>query len=150
MPLRPVQAQVVNGLKIAPEFGGSPKGVGQQPGGVGRNTPFAFDDFVNPLHRNLQMGGQCPLCNFQRLKKFFLEDDSGMSRSSVGWNHIFLPICLVIVHDFDIISVGSYPAKHDAPLGIDSNAVKSVEIAMESFQPVSGRHSKIIQTGSGV
>ena len=96
------------------------------------------------------MVGQCPLCKFQGFKKFFLEDDSGMSRSSVGWNHIFLPICLVIVHDFDIISVGSYPAKHDAPLGIDSNAVKSVEIAMESFQPVSGRHAKIIQTGGGV
>ncbi len=56
----------------------------------------------------------------------------------------------MIVHDFNIIGVGRLPAKYDAPLGIDPNAVKSTEIAMECFQPVTRGHPKVIQAGSGV
>lgn len=82
-----VQAQIMHGLQITPEFWGSPKGVGDQPGRVGRDAPFAFYDFVYALYRNLQMGGQRPLRNLQGLKKFFLEDDSRMSWNSFGRYH---------------------------------------------------------------
>lgn len=82
-----MQAQVVNGLQIAPEFWGSPKGVGEQPCGVGGDAPFAVYDFVHPLDRDLQLGGQRPLRNLQGLEKFFPEDDSGMSRNSLGRYH---------------------------------------------------------------
>ena len=56
----------------------------------------------------------------------------------------------MIVHDFYIIGVGGLPAKYDTPLGIDPNAVKSAEIALEQFQSVSRRHAKVIQLGSGI
>jgi hypothetical protein len=82
-----MQAQIVYGPQIAPEFWGSPKRIGEQPGRVGGDTPFAFHDFVNPLGRNLQMGRQCPLCKFQGFKKFFLEDDSGMDSTSLDRYH---------------------------------------------------------------
>jgi hypothetical protein len=52
----------------------------------------------------------------------------------------------VVVHYLHIFSARASPAKTDAPLIIDANAVLSQPVTFQGFQPVAWRHSQVIQT----
>jgi hypothetical protein len=51
----------------------------------------------------------------------------------------------VIVHDFDIFRAGACPAKADAILIIDADAMLSHSLAFQSFQSIAGRDPEIAQ-----
>jgi hypothetical protein len=52
----------------------------------------------------------------------------------------------VVVHYLHTFSARASPAKTDAPLIIDANAVLSQPVTFQGFQPVAWRHSQVIQT----
>jgi hypothetical protein len=49
----------------------------------------------------------------------------------------------MVVGDFHIGRLSVIPTEHQAPLLIDSNAPKPVEIAGKGFQPVAGRYPQV-------
>ena len=52
----------------------------------------------------------------------------------------------MVINKFNVIGVVIPPAKTDAPLFVDSDAVLSLPISFQGFQAVSRRHTKIEQT----
>jgi hypothetical protein len=52
----------------------------------------------------------------------------------------------VVIHDLNIFCAGFRPAKADAPLIVDTNAVPAGTVAFEWFKAISGRYSQIIQS----
>ncbi len=51
----------------------------------------------------------------------------------------------VIVDDLDVENIALLPAKTNAPLIVDPNAVLAFAAAPQSFQPIPGRDSQIFQ-----
>ncbi len=57
---------------------------------------------------------------------------------------------LMVIDDFDFVSVGFRPAEDDAPLVVDSDALPSGEVAFEGFEQVAGWHSDVFESSRGV
>jgi hypothetical protein len=51
----------------------------------------------------------------------------------------------MIVHDLDISGVVLGPAKNNAPLGINSNAIKPLEFTPQWLEPITRRGAKVIE-----
>jgi hypothetical protein len=56
----------------------------------------------------------------------------------------------MVVDDFHVVGVAIPPHEADAILIIDSDAVLALALAVQSLQPVSGRHTQIIQRHGGM
>jgi hypothetical protein len=56
----------------------------------------------------------------------------------------------VIVDDFDVMGMAGFPSEADAPLVVDSNAVLTLAVAFQCFEPVSRWNPKVGQGGCGV
>jgi len=52
----------------------------------------------------------------------------------------------MVVADGDFCGTGIGPAEGDAPLVVDSNGMKSLEVALECFEPVAGRNGEVCQS----
>ena len=50
----------------------------------------------------------------------------------------------MVINDFNIFSTSFCPSEADAPLPVYTDAVLSGAIALERFQPVTGRYSQIL------
>jgi hypothetical protein len=59
-------------------------------------------------------------------------------------------LLLMVVRDFHVVGVAAAPAKADAPLLVDANAVLTSPAAGEFLQPVTGRGPQITKIGSGI
>jgi hypothetical protein len=51
----------------------------------------------------------------------------------------------VVIHDLNVVRIAVTPREADAPLVIDSNAVRPRAAALQQFKLVSRRHAKILQ-----
>lgn len=51
----------------------------------------------------------------------------------------------MVINDFNIFGTSPRPSEADTPLPVNSNAVLSGSIALERFQPITGRHSQIFK-----
>jgi hypothetical protein len=56
----------------------------------------------------------------------------------------------VVVDDLDVEGVTINPAEDDAPLLIDPNAVKPVEVTAQSFEVVARRYTQVVQVAGSV
>jgi hypothetical protein len=56
----------------------------------------------------------------------------------------------MVVDDFHVVGVAIPPHEADAILIIYSDAVLALALAVQSLQPVSGRHTQIIQRHGGM
>jgi len=52
----------------------------------------------------------------------------------------------VVVHDLDIQHITLFPTETDAPLVIYADAVLSLSVAFQGFQPIAGRYPKVLYT----
>jgi hypothetical protein len=59
-------------------------------------------------------------------------------------------LLVVIIRDFDVISIATAPDKTDTPLIVDANRILTGSSASQCFQPVAGRRSENPQFGGGV
>jgi hypothetical protein len=53
----------------------------------------------------------------------------------------------MVINDFNILSAMTRPAETDAPLIIDPDAVLSLPLAPQSFQPIAGGNAQVFETG---
>ena len=51
----------------------------------------------------------------------------------------------MVIYDFNIFGTSFCPSEADAPLPVYSDAVLSGSIALERFQPITGRYSQILK-----
>jgi hypothetical protein len=56
-----------------------------------------------------------------------------------------VPLNSVVVHDLHISCAILGPAKNDTPLGINTNAIKTLELTSQWLEPVARRGTKIIE-----
>ena len=56
----------------------------------------------------------------------------------------------MIVHDLDVVRIAVLPVEANAPLVVDVNAVLAGTVALELFEPIAGRHPKILELLGGV
>ncbi len=56
----------------------------------------------------------------------------------------------MVVDDFHVVGIAIPPHEADAILIIDSDTVLALALAVQSLQPVSGRHTQIIQRHRGM
>lgn len=52
----------------------------------------------------------------------------------------------MVVADADFGRAGIRPSEDDPPLVVDSDGMKSLEIALERFEPIPGRNRKVVQS----
>jgi len=52
----------------------------------------------------------------------------------------------MVIHDLNVVRIAVAPGEADAPLVINSNAVRPGPVAFQQFKLVSRRRSKIIQS----
>jgi hypothetical protein len=58
-----------------------------------------------------------------------------------------MPETSVIVDDFDVDRASVRPTKADPVLSVDSDRMLACAIPFESFEPISGRESQVVQAG---
>jgi hypothetical protein len=58
---------------------------------------------------------------------------------------VISPGVLVVIHNLNVMRIAVTPDEADAPLVIDSNAVRPRAVALQPFKVVSRRYAKILQ-----
>lgn len=73
-------------------------------------------------------------------------------RISPGWigsssfdGFIVISRVLVVIHNFNVMRIAVTPREADAPLVIDSNAIRPRAVALQRFKLIPWRHAKILQ-----
>ena len=56
----------------------------------------------------------------------------------------------VIINDLNVVGIAVVPSKADPPLIVDPDAVLTGSVALELLEPISWRHSQIIEMLRGV
>ena len=56
----------------------------------------------------------------------------------------------MIIHDFDAFRIAAAPHEANPPLVIDSDAVLGTAVCFQCFQPISRRHSQVVQRSGPV
>ncbi len=56
----------------------------------------------------------------------------------------------MIADELDLVGVAVRPLQHDSPLIVHANAVKSLPVSPQRFEPISWRRSEIAKLMSGV
>lgn len=56
----------------------------------------------------------------------------------------------MVVDDFHVVGIALPPHEADAILIIDSDAVLALALPVQSLQPVSGRHTQIVESHGGM
>ncbi len=51
----------------------------------------------------------------------------------------------MVVHNFNVIPIAAFPAKANAPLVADADAIWTGPAATQSFQPIAGRSQQILK-----
>ena len=72
--------EIVSGLQIHPQLGGSAERFGQVQRRVRRDAALALDQFVQPCTRPAEFPGKLRLRNAGRLQEFFEQYFAGMKR----------------------------------------------------------------------
>ena len=116
----------VAALQIDPELRCGAEGLTKQPSGLRRYPALTTDDLVDSLHRDTDVLRELDLGDAKGRQKLLKEDLTGMSWNSVLRDHdANLQVSGVVVDDLDLVGIAALPAKHDAPLVIDANTMKS-------------------------
>jgi hypothetical protein len=110
--------------------------------GVSRDGALTCNDLSNALRRNANLFGQTILAKPHRLKELFQENFARRNWFEFAHDEF----TSVVVHDFHIFGARIRPPKADAPLIIDTNAVRAGTVALERFKTIAGRHSQILQS----
>ena len=115
--------------------------------GISGNGTFSMDNLVDTTRRNMDVFGQSVLADFFRLQKLFHEDFSRVKREHFLFTHGHL---LMVIDDFNVISVFFLPDKTNTPLIIYSDAVLTFSLPLQTFKIIGGWVSKVTHIFSPV
>jgi len=134
-------------LQVDPKFRGRAERSGQQPRGLRRHSTLASYQLVDALNRNTEVLGKGDLRQAERLEKLLIQYFTGMGRDSLSRQH---HDSLVVVSNFDFVSISGVPPKDDAPLIVNLKTVLAVQVAFERLESVPRRSSQISEVCSRV
>jgi hypothetical protein len=128
------QPQLVEGLKVEPEFRAGAKPVAESQRRIGRDAALPVDDSCYTVHRHVDLPGQLG----SRDAEFLELLRKMLTRVNGGSRHECL---LVIVCYLDINRPwgAARPREANPPLVIDADAVLAPPVALEDLQPVAGQ-----------
>ena len=126
----------MRGLKVEPELGSGPEGLGKKPRGLRRNSALAANEFIDALDGHADVLGKSDLGLPERDEELLAQDFPRVRRDSIGGLHGLTP---VVVDDLDVVGLRLGPAKDHAPLLVDANTVETRKVAFERFEPVPWR-----------
>ncbi len=130
--------QVEIGLEAKEEPLAEPEVARKTKVGIGRNCPFAENNFVDPARGTPSA----------RAKAFWLSSAGFMNSSeriSPGVGFGSRSLSLMVVDDFDILSASVLPNKAHPPLVIDADAVLARAVAPQKFEPIAGWDFQVLQ-----
>lgn len=141
--------KVILTLQIEPKLCACPEVTAKTQRGIGCNCPLAANDLLEPVTRYMQFFGKRSRRQSVIRQKVLGKDLTGMDRAdNLSGGHCFSP--LVVIDNFNFISIAFVPDKADAPLAIDPDGMLSLPVSLERFQMVRRRHAKVIETYCGV
>ena len=114
---------------------------------ISGNRTFPVNDLIDTTWRNMDVLGQSVLADFFRLQKLFHEDFSRVEREHFLFTHGHL---LMVIDDFNVISVFFLPDKTNTPLIIYSDAVLTFPLPLQAFKVIRGWVSKVTHIFSPV
>ena len=114
---------------------------------ISGNRTFPVNDLIDTTWRNMDVLGQSVLADFFRLQKLFHEDFSRVKREHFLFTHGHL---LMVIDDFNVISVFFLPDKTNTPLIIYSDAVLTFPLPLQTFKIIRGWVSKVTHIFSPV
>jgi len=131
------------GLQIHPTLSISAEKTGQPQGRIRRNRSFPGDDFSDAPLLYADGLGKPVLGNLHGFQKILQQNFAGIHRGQVSF-HGFSP--LMVINNFDIISMAVLPVEAYPPLIVDPDAPLAFSLADKLFQPVSRRYAKKFQS----
>ena len=114
---------------------------------ISGNRTFPVNDLIDTTWRNMDVLGQSVLADFFRLQKLFHKDFSRVKREHFLFTHGHL---LMVIDDFNVISVFFLPDKTNTPLIIYSDAVLTFPLPLQAFKVIRGWVSKVTHIFSPV
>ena len=115
--------------------------------GISGNGTFSMDNLVDTTRRNMNIFGQPVLADFFGPQKLFHEDFSRVKREHFLFTHGHL---LMVIDDFNVISVFFLPDETNTPLIIYSDAVLTFPLPLQAFKVIRGWVSKVTHVFSSV
>jgi hypothetical protein len=136
--------KVVAGLEVHPELGGGVEEATEAEGGIGGDSAFAEDDFVDAAWGYVDGLGEAVLAEGEGCEEFLGEDFARMDGGNFGISLVHSGTSMVI-DQRDIVSTAIAPDEANAPLVVDANAVLAGAIAVQCFEPVARWRTQIQQ-----
>jgi len=137
---------VVGGLCTKPVPVGKSKETAKPQVRIGGDRAPSKHNLPDPLGRDADLLGQTILTDAQGLEKFFQKEFTGGN-----WPK-FSHTCLssMVVHYLHVFGACFRPAKTDAPLIVDPDAVLAGSIALQSLQSIARWHTQIVQAARDI
>src|ERR1039458_5756188 len=81
----------------------------------------------------------------QGLQEILAQDLTGVDRRQFGSLALHLNILLVVVGEFNFVSITAIPAKADSILVIHANTVLPGSVPLEGFEPIAWWNSQVVE-----
>ena len=105
----------------------------------GEQAP-AGEDVVHKLRADFQICGEPGL-----RKSVIVEEIAEHGGGGIGERNFVFHDGSMVIGDFYFDSIASFPAEDDAPLLVDADGMKAVQVSPECFKAVSWRIAKVFK-----
>jgi hypothetical protein len=140
--------EVIGSLKVNPILRRLPKYLPEKQGHFSSNGTRSFYDMGYSHRGDSDSPGKLGLGNPQFVKNFFKKHPR-MNRGKVVFGNHGLA-SLMVIDNFDIVSLSAFKSETYAPLIVDADAPLSGPVSGQRFQAVGRRHAKIVNHHSRV
>ena len=143
--------QIAAELKIHPEICRHPEVFCQAQSCTGRDPSPSVHQLIDALVGHMESLGQFALGESHGLQEFLQKNVPWMRGRAVGWDAnthssaLSLLACSMVVNDFHICWPRIRPAKTDAVLIINTNAMLSLSVPFQGFQAISWGHLEFMK-----
>src|SRR5579863_4938620 len=107
--------------------------------GVSRNPAAPPNDVVDAWRRHVECLCKCICRQARRAQEVLTQYLTRVNRAHSVLEAHTLSTASVMVNDLDVLGSRRCPAKADAPLIVDANAVLALPVAFQCFKPIAGR-----------
>src|ERR1035437_10214413 len=142
--------EVALDLDAMPEFRGLSEEGTKADGHGGRCGSAGVDNLVNGTGRDADGAGHGVLGNAHGNQVFLQKDLAGCDGWIHGYNVLRYRGASMVITNRDLGRAMFVPSENDPPLVVDTDRVVTRQIALQCFEPVSGRDRKILENPSPV
>ncbi len=140
--------QIAGDLQVHPELRRGLQYARKENSSLCTHVPLTINECIDPLDWDTHLSGELNLAHPQWLQELLEQDFAWMRRLSVFRNHFGFP--LVVICYLNILHVTVSPLEYNSVLVIDSNRVIARPFALQCFQSIRWRHSKITELRGSV